>query len=155
MADAGARIRHHQQLPHTTLLGKTAHAHAARATGAAAAVGNGGAGGAYLELRPHSYLFAGDAPGSYCLGVFDNGWSGTLLGGIITRNALVQVRGMRARACARARVCFWKRVPGVVVGVQGCGNAHARLRHACATHHPGSGTSSSATRALNVLDKGC
>lgn len=30
--------------------------------------------------------------GQYCLGVFDNGWQGTLLGGIITRNVLVQVR---------------------------------------------------------------
>lgn len=28
---------------------------------------------------------------TYCLGLFDNGWSGTLLGGIITRNVLVQV----------------------------------------------------------------
>ena len=30
--------------------------------------------------------------GSYCLGVFDNGRQGTLLGGITFRNVLVQVR---------------------------------------------------------------
>jgi hypothetical protein len=54
-------------------------------------------GGAFLELRPHSYLFAAGEPGTYCLGLFDNGPSGTLLGGIITRDTLVQV-------CVCARV---------------------------------------------------
>lgn len=50
------------------------------------------AGGAYIELVPYRYLFQVDA-GQYCLGVFDNGHQGTLLGGIITRNVLVQVGG--------------------------------------------------------------
>ena len=39
---------------------------------------------------PYRYLFK-MSTGQYCLGVFDNGWQGTLLGGIITRNVLVQV----------------------------------------------------------------
>lgn len=48
------------------------------------------AGGAYIELVPYRYLFQVDA-GQYCLGMFDNGYQGTLLGGILTRNVLVQV----------------------------------------------------------------
>lgn len=57
-------------------------------------------GGAYIELVPYRYLFQIDA-GQYCLGVFDNGYQGTLLGGIITRNVLVQVGGgVGGRSCA-------------------------------------------------------
>jgi hypothetical protein len=47
-------------------------------------------GGAALALTPQRYLFAAGR-GLYCLGVFDNGDEGSLLGGILTRNALVQV----------------------------------------------------------------
>ncbi|KIZ07939.1 hypothetical protein MNEG_0012 [Monoraphidium neglectum] len=46
------------------------------------------AGGAVLSLPPHRYLFL-MGRGEYCLGVFDNGQSGTLIGGIAVRNALV------------------------------------------------------------------
>jgi hypothetical protein len=47
-------------------------------------------GGAHIDLVPYRYLFK-VADQQYCLGVFDNGFQGTLLGGIITRNVLVQV----------------------------------------------------------------
>jgi len=44
-----------------------------------------------LELLPINYLFIHTSrPGAYCLGIFDNGDSGTLLGGITFRNILVQ-----------------------------------------------------------------
>lgn len=46
-------------------------------------------GGAHIELVPYSYLFKFHQ--QYCLGMFDNGYQGALLGGIITRNVLVQV----------------------------------------------------------------
>ena len=44
-----------------------------------------------LKTGPLNYLFmhTGES-GAYCLGVFDNGASGTLLGGISFRNILVQ-----------------------------------------------------------------
>lgn len=44
-----------------------------------------------LETGPLNYLFmhTGES-GAYCLGVFDNGASGTLLGGISFRNIMVQ-----------------------------------------------------------------
>jgi len=44
-----------------------------------------------LRTGPLNYLFmhTGES-GAYCLGVFDNGASGTLLGGISFRNILVQ-----------------------------------------------------------------
>ncbi|KAJ9521793.1 hypothetical protein QJQ45_024661 [Haematococcus lacustris] len=42
-----------------------------------------------LVLKPLQYLFV-LGTGSYCLGVFDNGNAGTLLGGITVRNVLVQ-----------------------------------------------------------------
>ena len=44
-----------------------------------------------LELSPINYLFVHTfGSGKYCLGVFDNGVAGTLLGGITFRNVLVQ-----------------------------------------------------------------
>jgi hypothetical protein len=46
-------------------------------------------GGAVVKLLPYRYLFAMDA-GRYCLGVFDNGSSGTLIGGLAVRNLMVQ-----------------------------------------------------------------
>ncbi len=49
-------------------------------------------GGTVLKWRPLQYLFV-LGPGSHCLGVFDNGAQGTLLGGIAVRDVLVQVRG--------------------------------------------------------------
>jgi hypothetical protein len=49
------------------------------------------AGGASFKLTPQRYLFM-VGRGEYCLGMFDNGWQGTLLGGILVRNVLVQVR---------------------------------------------------------------
>ncbi|MEW5312356.1 MAG: hypothetical protein WDW38_003997 [Sanguina aurantia] len=42
-----------------------------------------------LQLVPYRYLFL-VGPGHLCLGVFDNGASGTLIGGITVRNVLVQ-----------------------------------------------------------------
>ncbi len=46
-----------------------------------------------LHLGPVSYLFRhGLVHGAWCLGVFDNGHQGTLLGGITLRNVLVTVR---------------------------------------------------------------
>eukprot|EP00879_Flechtneria_rotunda_P015716 GHRR01016438.1.p1 GENE.GHRR01016438.1~~GHRR01016438.1.p1 ORF type:complete len:342 (+),score=123.10 GHRR01016438.1:379-1404(+) len=46
-------------------------------------------GGAQFVLTPERYLFIA-GHGEYCLGVFDNGRQGTLIGGIIVRNVLVQ-----------------------------------------------------------------
>jgi hypothetical protein len=46
--------------------------------------------GAVLPMKPLQYLFV-LGPGAYCLGMFDNGNSGTLIGGITVRNVLVQV----------------------------------------------------------------
>eukprot|EP00890_Picochlorum_soloecismus_P005382 jgi/Picsp_1/5845/NSC_03204-R1_pepsin-type aspartyl protease len=47
-------------------------------------------GGVTLELSPLNYLFVHTFnSGKYCLGVFDNGKAGTLLGGITFRNILV------------------------------------------------------------------
>ena len=43
-----------------------------------------------IKMRPLQYLFKLGS-GSYCLGIFDNQQSGTLLGGISVRNVLVQV----------------------------------------------------------------
>ena len=43
-----------------------------------------------IRMRPMQYLFK-LATGSYCLGIFDNGQAGTLIGGISVRNVLVQV----------------------------------------------------------------
>ena len=49
-------------------------------------------GGVDLKMGPLNYLFLhSNEPGAYCLGVFDNGAAGTLLGGITFRNMLVQV----------------------------------------------------------------
>ena len=63
--------------------------------------------GVQLRTSPLNYLFmhTGEA-GAYCLGVFDNGASGTLLGGISFRNILVQVRpgGGRSVRAPRLRV---------------------------------------------------
>lgn len=56
-----------------------------------------------VGITPQRYLFAGRAPGEYCLGVFDNGWQGVLLGGILVRDVLVQVRGPGACVRRRAR----------------------------------------------------
>jgi hypothetical protein len=51
-------------------------------------------GGAHIDLVPYRYLFQVDG-GHFCLGMFDNGYQGTLLGGIITRNMLVTVSHLR------------------------------------------------------------
>ena len=48
-------------------------------------------GNATLVLHPYRYLFM-VGRGVYCLGVFDNGDMGALIGGIAVRNALVTVR---------------------------------------------------------------
>lgn len=43
-------------------------------------------------MGPLNYLFMHTAEaGAYCLGIFDNGQAGTLLGGITFRNILVEV----------------------------------------------------------------
>ena len=62
-----------------------------------------------VNMVPIQYLFK-MAPGSYCLGIFDNGRAGTLIGGISVRGVLVQVReGLRVKHVAGAneplRVC--------------------------------------------------
>lgn len=44
-----------------------------------------------IRMRPAQYLFRMGS-GSYCLGIFDNGSAGTLIGGISVRDVLVQVR---------------------------------------------------------------
>lgn len=45
-----------------------------------------------LHLHPLNYLFMHTREtGAYCLGVFDNGHQGTLLGGITFRNVLIKV----------------------------------------------------------------
>lgn len=50
-------------------------------------------GGVELHLHPLNYLFMHTREsGAYCLGVFDNGHQGTLLGGITFRNVLIKVR---------------------------------------------------------------
>ncbi|RMZ55410.1 hypothetical protein APUTEX25_003534 [Auxenochlorella protothecoides] len=46
--------------------------------------------GVRLTLHPLNYLFVHTfGTGKYCVGIFDNGNSGTLLGGIVFRNVLV------------------------------------------------------------------
>ena len=62
-----------------------------------------------LELPPKNYLFIHETvAGAFCLGVMDNGFAGTLLGGIITRDVLVEYDltgegrvGMVVTDCAR------------------------------------------------------
>jgi hypothetical protein len=63
-------------------------------------------GGAHIDLVPYRYLFK-VADQQYCLGVFDNGFQGTLLGGIITRNVLVQVSN--STPCWRGLADVWER----------------------------------------------
>lgn len=54
-------------------------------------------GGVELHLHPLNYLFMHTREtGAYCLGVFDNGHQGTLLGGITFRNVLIKVRRVDA-----------------------------------------------------------
>lgn len=51
--------------------------------------------GVHLKMGPLNYLFMHTAEaGAYCLGIFDNGQAGTLLGGITFRNILVEVRSL-------------------------------------------------------------
>lgn len=55
-------------------------------------------GGVELELSPLQYLFVHTFnSGKYCLGIFDNGNAGILLGGITFRNVLVQYDVARNR----------------------------------------------------------
>jgi hypothetical protein len=52
-------------------------------------------GGATLSLPPFRYLFQlrlRNGESAYCLAVYNNGRNGNLLGGVVTRNVLVQVR---------------------------------------------------------------
>ena len=44
-----------------------------------------------LDLPPQNYMFMASKANTYCLGIFDNGRKGTLLGGILFRDVLVQV----------------------------------------------------------------
>ncbi|BDA43922.1 Aspartic proteinase Asp1 [Coccomyxa sp. Obi] len=62
--------------------------------------------GVRLRTGPLNYLFmhTGEA-GAYCLGVFDNGASGTLLGGISFRNILVQYDRRNRRVGFGAASC--------------------------------------------------
>uniref|UniRef100_A0A7S0RJ26 Peptidase A1 domain-containing protein n=1 Tax=Chlamydomonas leiostraca TaxID=1034604 RepID=A0A7S0RJ26_9CHLO len=54
-------------------------------------------GGAVLKLRPLQYLFVLGG-GSYCLGMFDNGGSGSLIGGITVRDVILQYDRRNQRA---------------------------------------------------------
>eukprot|EP00879_Flechtneria_rotunda_P002524 GHRR01002722.1.p1 GENE.GHRR01002722.1~~GHRR01002722.1.p1 ORF type:complete len:475 (+),score=86.21 GHRR01002722.1:1876-3300(+) len=47
-------------------------------------------GGTLLQLPAYRYLYQFAPSGTYCLAVFDNGNSGSLLGGVATRNVLVR-----------------------------------------------------------------
>nr|BBK07876.1 aspartyl protease family protein [Coccomyxa sp. KJ] len=62
--------------------------------------------GVRLHTGPLNYLFmhTGEA-GAYCLGIFDNGASGTLLGGISFRNILVQYDRRNRRVGFGAASC--------------------------------------------------
>lgn len=90
-----------------------------------------------LELEPINYLFIHTyTPGGYCLGIFDNGSSGTLLGGITFRNVLVQVCTMRPNAAAFACL-FWhinntllRRPPNSMTGENHLDKWASRTRHA-------------------------
>ena len=63
------------------------------------------AGNATLSLPPYRYLFM-VGRGAYCLGVFDNGDSGALIGGIAVRNVLVTVRVLCCAAlCVLCVLC--------------------------------------------------
>lgn len=68
---------------------------------------------ARLRLTPLRYLFM-MKPGEYCLGFFDNGNAGTLVGGVSVRNVLVQVSTHEGnpflRCSASQALCFWHRL---------------------------------------------
>lgn len=55
-------------------------------------------------LPAHRYLFQLSRKGSYCLAVFDNGMSGSLIGEVATRNVLVKVR-------AASSLCYMLHTP--------------------------------------------
>lgn len=60
--------------------------------------------GTNLKMGPLNYLFMHTVEaGAYCLGVFDNGQSGTLLGGITFRNILVEVSVQKRLSKSRFR----------------------------------------------------
>jgi hypothetical protein len=63
--------------------------------------------GAQLTLPPANYLFAwGDAkPDAFCLGVFDHGDSGVLLGAIAVRDVLVTYDRAQQRVGFRTANC--------------------------------------------------
>ena len=62
--------------------------------------------GVRLRTGPLNYLFMHTGEmGAYCLGVFDNGASGTLLGGISFRNILVQYDRRNRRVGFGAASC--------------------------------------------------
>lgn len=75
-------------------------------------------GGVSLRAGPLNYLFVHAAQrGAYCLGVFDNGGQGTLLGGITFRNVLVQYDRRNARVGFGQAACGQL---GVEAGVAAC-----------------------------------
>ncbi len=104
-------------------------------------------GGAALYLTPYRYLFI-IKEGQYCLGIFDNGNAGTLVGGINVRNVLVQVRtgalatgtgvgqGLRSGYCyvfdsgnsARSWATCWCRCRQRVAGLRWATACPLRLR---------------------------
>jgi hypothetical protein len=65
-------------------------------------------GGAALVLTPIRYLFKMRS-NAYCLGVFDNGNSGSLIGGVSTRNMVVQYDRRKGRIGFGEATCenFW------------------------------------------------
>lgn len=86
--------------------------------------------GTSLVLGPLNYLFVHTFnSGKYCLGVFDNGRAGTLLGGITFRNVLVQYDRANSRVGFGPAPCKelgeMQRPPCSFFGVEGSGDITA------------------------------
>ena len=112
------------------------------------------AGGAALALPPHRYLFLVGPPGTYCLGVFDNGAAGTIIGGIAARGALVRYEPAAGRlgfgdADCRAIGAAAAAAPTAAAGAAGtaaAGAAGAKPKPPPASpHKPSSGSGSSSS----------
>lgn len=69
-------------------------------------------GGTVLHLTPMRYLFM-MGTGSYCLGVFDNGVSGTLIGGVSVRDVIVKYDRKNNRVGFTELSCgdYWASLP--------------------------------------------
>lgn len=88
-------------------------------------------GGAVLKLKPLQYLFVLGG-GSYCLGIFDNGNAGTLLGGITVRNVLLQVGLLVLHALLLGPALLWL----ALLAAASASWAHARRSGRCLVRAP-------------------